>query len=78
MNLPADGSEDSAIHCLKEGQPCHEGFELFKSQQRILTEPDVNPFVIDEEDVHDARPDLEFMIIEEDNEDSEDEIIDIM
>ena len=44
LNLVVDGSEDSLIHCLKEGQPCHAGLEVFNSQLSILSEPDVNPF----------------------------------
>ena len=72
-NLAVDGSEDSLIHCLQEGQPCHSGLEVFNSQLSILSEPDVNPFqpfVPGEEVVADAAP--EYKLI--DASDEEDEI----
>ena len=62
LNLATDGSEDCQIHCLKEDQPCHAALELFKSQQSILPEPDVNPFQPTEDDLRDAEP--AFKIIE--------------
>ena len=44
LNIPIDGSEDENIHGLKEGQTCHVGLELLRSQPQILRKPDVNPF----------------------------------
>ena len=73
LNLVVDGSEDSLIHCLKEGQPCHAGLEVFNSQLSLLSQPDVNPFqtfVPGEEDVADAAPQYRLL----DASDEEDEI----
>ena len=74
LNLPIDGSEDENIHCLKQGQPCHAGLELLKSQQEILHEKDINPFelIIDQEDIAAAAPVI--MNIDDNDDDIEIEI----
>ena len=59
MNVPVDRSEDDAIHCFKEGQPCSTGLAVLKSQLDILYEPETNPFNTDEytsSDVEEACP----------------------
>jgi len=67
LNLPADGAKDDTIHCLKEGQPCHAGQAMLKSQLGILNEPDSNPFTeCTDSDVEEAHPVLE--LIDSDNE----------
>ena len=50
LNLAVDVSEDHQIHCFKKGQPCENAAEMFRSQQEMLSEPDVNPFLVYEED----------------------------
>ena len=32
LNLKADGSEDDAIHCFREGKPCASGSRILKNQ----------------------------------------------
>lgn len=59
LNLPVDGSRDDNIHCLKEGQPCSSGKPMLKSQLGILSEPETNPFECRDSDVEDARPTLQ-------------------
>lgn len=60
--LPVGGSRDDNIHCLKEGQPlqpCSSGKPMLKSQLGILSEPETNPFECRDSDVEDARPTLQ-------------------
>ena len=73
LNLAIDGSEDTLIPSLKEGQPCHSGMSMLKQQIEFLNEPSIDPFLFDENDVDTATP--EFLLID-DNEDKE-ELIDI-
>ena len=56
LNLPVDGSNDDAIHCFKEGQPCSSGKAILHAQLDILKEPDVNPFEATDSDVEEAYP----------------------
>ena len=42
LNINVDGSEDDAIHCLKESQPCAAGREMLKSQTEVLKDFAVN------------------------------------
>ena len=51
-----DGSNDDAIHCFKEGQPCSSGKAILHAQLAILKEPDVNPFEATDSDVEEAYP----------------------
>ena len=61
------------IHCLKEGEPCHNGKAAFNSQLRIINEHDTNPFacIPQPDDILAAAP--EHQLIDEDEE--EDELI---
>ena len=74
LNLATDGSEDDLIHCFKEKEPCKAGREILKSQLSILSEKDVDPFEIEENDVATAGP--EFLMVDSDHE--KDEEIDIL
>lgn len=59
LNVPVDGSEDDATHCLKEEQPCSTGQAVLKSQLDILDEPETDPFDTEEytsSDVVEACP----------------------
>lgn len=59
LNVPVDGSEDDATHCLKEEQPCSTGQTVLKSQLDILDEPETDPFDTEEytsSDVVEACP----------------------
>ena len=59
LNVPVDGSEDDATHCLKEEQPCSTGQAVLKSQLDILDEPETDPFDTEEytsSDVEEACP----------------------
>ena len=51
LNLAIDGSEDTLLHSLKEGQPCHSGMSMLKQQIEFLNEPSIDPFLFDENDV---------------------------
>ena len=75
LNLNTDGSEDDLIHCFKEKEPCKTGREILKSQLSILTEKDIDPFEIGDNDVATAA--LEFLTLDEDK-DVEDEDIEIL
>ena len=72
LNLNTNGSEDSLIHCFKEGEPCQNGREQLISQLDVLDESDhPNPFdLIKDSDIDEA--DNAVFRIEED-----DEIIDV-
>ena len=61
LNLPVDGSEDDAIHCFKEGQPCNTGQAVLKSQLDILDEPETNPFDYTSSDVEEACPIIQLL-----------------
>ena len=51
-NLAVDGSEYHQIHCFrKKNQSYENAAEMLRSQQEMLSQPDVNPFLDFEEDV---------------------------
>lgn len=65
LNVPVDGSEDDAIHCFKEEQPCSTGLAVLKSQLDILDEPETNPFDTEEytsSDVEEACPIIQQLV----------------
>ena len=65
MDVPIDGSEDDAIHCFKEEQPCSTGLAVLKSQLDILDEPKTNPFDTEEyasSDVEEACPIIQQLV----------------
>ena len=37
LNLRMNGSEDSLIHCVREGQPCANVLDMLKEQQNLLS-----------------------------------------
>ena len=59
LNLTADVSEDSEIHCFKKGQPCGAGTEQLEAQLSVLNEPNLpDPFqVITESCINEANDD---------------------
>ena len=69
LNLAVDGNEDGLIHCLKEGQSCHSGAEIFQEQLAILSEPDTNPFDrLVAEDIDEATPESRLIDIDDEDE----------
>ena len=56
LNIAVDGSEDSKIHCFKEGETCEAGAEKLKMQLSVLDEPNLpNLFMeIDDPDTEEA------------------------
>ena len=69
LNLAVDGNEDGLIHCLKEGQSCHPGAEIFQEQLAILSEPDTNPFDrLVAEDIDEATPESRLIDIDDEDE----------
>ena len=73
VNLKTDGSEDEKIHCFKEKGPCFAGAALLKDQTALLSDKDLekDPFNFDptESDIEDAN--IEFNILDEDEDDDE-------
>ena len=49
-----DGNEDKDIHCFKEQEPCHTRFELLTQQIKLVSEPEGNPFVPDNDKIADC------------------------
>lgn len=75
LNLPVDGSNDDAIHCFKEGQPCSTGRAMLHSQLDILREPDVNPFESTDSDIEEAYPPRLELLDSDQEEDSDIEVM---
>ena len=79
LNINVDGSEDDAIHCFKESQPCAAGREMLKSQMEVLKdlEDETNPFLslISPTDSNIEEAGNEIFVLDEDE--SEDELIDV-
>ena len=68
LNLAVDGSQDSAIHCFKKGQPCEARAEQLKAQLSMLDEPTLpDPFqAITNSDIEEARNE-NTMVLDEDS-----------
>ena len=70
LNINVDGSEDDAVHCFKESQPCAAGREMLKSQMEVLKdlEDETNPFLssisVANSDIKEARNEI-FVLDEE-------------
>ena len=75
LNLAVDGTEDSKIHCFKEGQPCEAGSEQLQAQLSVLDEPNLpNPFQdITDSDIEEATEESNMV----DQDDDEDIVIDL-
>ena len=68
MNAPPH-TKNNLIHCLKEGQSCHSGAEIFQEQLAILSEPDTNPFDrLVAEDIDEATPESSLIDIDDEDE----------
>ena len=68
LNLKADGSEDDALHCFKEGKPCASGSRILENQMHVLNDGILqdNPFIT-ESDVQDA--DHPYNLVDDDDDD---------
>ena len=79
LNINVDGSEDDAIHCFKESQPCAAGREMLKSQMEVLKdlEDETNQFLssISVTDSNIEETGNEIFVLEEDK--SKNKLIDI-
>lgn len=75
LNLNVDGSEDSAIHCFKERQPCQAGAQQLKSQLSVLEEPNrPNPFLdITDSDIDEAN-EMNMPLVDDDLDEIDDEV----
>ena len=78
LNINVDDSEDEAIHCFKESQPCAVGREMLKPQMGVLKdlEDKKNPFLsstsASDSDIEEAGNEIVVL----DKDESEDELID--
>ena len=62
LTLATDGSEDEEITCFKEGKPCAAGKRVLEEQMKLFNNPesrDINPFLVDDNDIGAAMPDIE-------------------
>ena len=75
LNLAVDGTEDSKIHCFKEGRHCEAGSEQLQAQLSVLDEPNLpNPFQdITHSDIEEATEESNMV----DQDDDEDIVIDL-
>ena len=78
MTLATDGSEDDEITCFKVGKPCESGRKVLDEQMKLLNCPesrDIDPFLVDEDDIAAAMPDIE--TIDSDGTDDEGDDLDL-
>ena len=75
LNIKSDGSEDDDIHCFKSEQPCENAAEMLRSQMKMLSEPDFNPFEHETTDSDINETASAFTIVE--TSDNDDKDIDI-
>ena len=79
LNINLDDSEDDAIHCFKEFQPCAAGREMLKLQMEVLKdlEDEANPFLlsvsVSNSDIEEAGNE----IFVSDEDESKDELINV-
>ena len=66
---------DGEITCLKEGEPCHEGWRLLRQQLKLNNTEKPTHFELDDVDVDSANP--EILTVEKDKDGNEDVDVEI-